>query len=664
MSNIDLILKSKVPPRSLVEANKNWPERERYHESPADWRDQVFYFLLPDRFSDGKEKPERLLDADISTSDGLVKVKALRGNGWRWDRWQESGADRFQGGTLKGVRSKLDYLQGLGVTTLWISPIFRQRVELNTYHGYGVQDFLDIDPRFGDRRDLIDLVDDAHLRGMYIILDIIFNHSGCNWLYDAGCGNCFQPCYLSQGCYAPVWPRSGYGSAIFDTGQKLGRDDCVWPLEFQGDSRYMRAGSGNLGAGDIGDDYAEHKRTDFCDLRKFNLYSDETLTNLALAYQYWIALADIDGYRIDTFKHVSMDQARNFCNALKEYAEDLGKEDFFLVAEVAGGNSAEDRYLDVTGRNLNACLDIGEQREIICNVGKGLSSGSVFFAGYNYYDPGMGSHRNWGSQHMSISNDHDHVFGSKIRLAADAANDHQGATAAALQLFCLGIPCIYYGTEQGLASGAEPDQRQYLKGWGGSDCLLREAMFGPAHPRAAGYDGTQGETDAALPGFGPHGTSGWHVFNTGHPLYTRISQLAGLRQAFKPLRRGRQYQRKISNFENPFALGGAGEIVAWSRIYDDQELLVVINSHGTDRRGGRIVVDGRLSCGCMEIVANTDPTAPVKMRFGRSVPVVSMDGLSFVALDKWLLGPSEVLVLANKSAMEAVSREKGELGFI
>ncbi len=656
MSNIDIIIKGKNPIKSLKEANDNWPERGSYHPSPADWRDQVFYFLLPDRFSDGKEKSDRLLETDISTGAGLTKVRSLRGAAWSWQNWQESGASRFQGGTLKGVRSKLDYLQGLGVSTLWIAPIFRQRVELNTYHGYGVQDFLDIDPRFGDKRDLVDLVDAAHARGMYVIQDIIFNHSGCNWLYDTCAGNAFQPSYLPQGCYAPVWPRNGYGSAIFNPAQQLGHDDCVWPSELQGAARYMRAGSGNLGAGDINDDYAEHKRTDFCDLRKFNLFSDETLSHLVLAYHYWIALADIDGYRIDTFKHVTMDQARNFCNALKEYAEDLGKDDFFLVAEVAGGNSAENRYLDVTGRNLNACLDIGEQREIICSVGKGLSSGSDFFAGFNYYDPGMGSHRNWGSQHLSICNDHDHVFGSKLRFAVDAANDHQGAAATALQLLGLGIPCIYYGTEQGLASGAEPDQRRYLQGWGSSDYLLREAMFGPEHPRAAGYDGTQGAMDPNHVGFGPHGTSGWHVFNTAHPIYTRISQLAEVRKTFKPLRRGRQYQRQISNFGSPFAFGGAGEIVAWSRIFDDQELLAVINPHGTDRRGGRIVVDGRLSSGGMRIVANTDPTAPVEMTKGKSVPVLSMNGYNFVAIENWLLGPSEILVLAHDSAVEAAGK--------
>ena len=393
MSNIDSILSSGAP-WTLQTALSKWPQRDNYTKSPADWRDNVFYFLLPDRFSNGAEKDDRKLDCDLSTPSGLAKIKSLRGSNWSWQNWQSSGADRFQGGTLRGIRSKLDYLSGLGVTALWIGPLFRQRVELNTYHGYGIQNFFDIDPRFGTRKDLVQLVDDAHTAGLLVILDVIFNHSGCNWLYDPSAGNEFKPRYLSFGAYEPIWPRNGLGTAITDPTQALGSDDYLWPEDLQGKYRYLRAGSGNLGAGDLNDDNAEHKRTDFEDLRKFNLFGDDTLYALVLAYHYWIALADLDGFRIDTFKHVTQEQARNFCNAIKEYAGVLGKDDFLLVAEVAGGSSAEDRYLDITGRNLNACLDIGEQREVICSVGKGLESPSDFFAGFNYYDLGMGSHRN------------------------------------------------------------------------------------------------------------------------------------------------------------------------------------------------------------------------------------------------------------------------------
>jgi glycosidase len=373
---------------------------------------------------------------------------------------------------------------------------------------------------------------------------------------------------------------------------------------------------------------------------------------LVLVYQYWIALADIDGFRIDTFKHVTLEQARNFCNAIKEYAEILGKEDFFLVAEIAGGNATQDKYLDIAGRNLNACLDIGEQREIICSVGKGLEPATDFFAGFNFWNDDMGSHRNYGSQHLSISNDHDHVFGLKARLAADASNDHQSVATAAIQLFTLGIPCLYYGIEQGLAGGAESDQRQYLKNWGSTDSLLREAMFGPQHPLASGWTGAQGQTDSNMPGFGPHGTSGWHVFNPDHPIYKRIAKMAVIREKYKPLCRGRQYQREISYDSNPFSSLYIGHLIAWSRIFDDQEVLVIINSHGVDPKQGRIIADSRLSAKGMKIVLNTDPAAPAGLTEGTIVPLSSWENLRFIDMKTSTLAASEIIILANRSAIE------------
>lgn len=327
-----------------------------------------------------------------------------------------------------------------------------------------------------------------------------------------------------------------------------------------------------------------------------------------------------------------MEQARTFCNGIKEYAEALGKDDFFLVAEIAGGNSPQDRYFDVTGRNLNACLDIGEQRMTVCGVAKGLQSAGDYFAGFSYYDAGMGSHRNYGSQHLSISNDHDHVCGEKTRFSADASNDHQAAAAVALQLFTLGIPCIYYGMEQGLAGGALPQERGYLSNWGGNDCFLRETLFGP------------------------HGTSGHHVFNPAHPIYSRIAKMAAIRTAYKPLRRGRQYQREISVCGGSFYHHGAGELAAWSRIFDDQEIIVVVNTHGTDRRGGRITVDSRLSADGMSVLLCTDPDAPVTMQAGAHLPAAAADGRLILSFENWLLGPSEVLICANSSAVEAAVR--------
>src|SRR2546428_13040147 len=135
------------------------PRRQRYHASPVDWRGEVLYFLLVDRFSDGAEQGRPLLDR---RNLAAARPALPNGDGWRWDRWAESGASRWQGGTLRGVTSKLAYLKKLGVSTLWLSPVFKQRRHEGSYHGYGVQDFLDVDPRFGTRRDPVDLEAAAH----------------------------------------------------------------------------------------------------------------------------------------------------------------------------------------------------------------------------------------------------------------------------------------------------------------------------------------------------------------------------------------------------------------------------------------------------------------------------------------------------------------------
>jgi glycosidase len=626
-----------------------------FHPSPRDWRDEVLYFLLPDRFSDGREAQRALLDRGNLAA---ARPAASPTQTWRWDRWAESGADRWQGGTIAGITSKLDYLARLGVTAIWIGPVFKQRGHLDTYHGYGIQDFLDVDPRFGTRGQLVEMVAAAHTTGLRVILDVIFNHSGSNFDYDIDGRRVSSPGFRPWPGFFPSIAWRGPNNELIDAIEE--DDDGVWPRELQGIESYTRAGSGDLGGGSIDDAHAEHKRSDFMDLRDFNFdppaagaEDPGTLRHLAESYKYWIALTDCDGFRIDTLKHVSFEQGRNFCGAIKEFAARLGKQDFFLVGEVAGGDYNADRYLDVLGLNLNAALDIGEMRLALTGVAKGLVDPATFFDGF---DPGkavMGSHRNVGKHHVVIVDDHDHVFGEKLRFSSEAASDHQIAAATALQLFTLGIPCIYYGSEQALA-GPEPAERQWLPGWKGSDRYLREAMFGPEHPRRRGREGlapSPAGFDDDVPGFGPFGTAGKHCFDPAFPAYRRIAALAGVRRQSPALRYGRQYLRPTSLFGEAFAIRGAGEILAWSRILDDQEALCIVNTHGTQARGADVLVDASLNPPgtAMTLVADSgeaaglSPAQPV----GSTLPVRrSSDGVAFVQIRG--VPPSEVLVLVNR----------------
>ncbi|HEU0178161.1 MAG TPA: alpha-amylase family glycosyl hydrolase [Blastocatellia bacterium] len=623
------------------------PRRERYHPSPADWRDETLYFLLPDRFSDGQEQLRPLLDRRNPAS---ARPALPNGEAWRWDRWAQSGAERWQGGTLRGVRSKLGYLKNLGITAIWIGPVFKQRGHLDTYHGYGIQDFLDVDPHFGDRRDMVELVADAHAAGLRIILDVIFNHSGSNWLYPPETpGGPFMPRYTSG--------RYPFGSWRGDLGQPVAqiqsREDGVWPIELTDAEDYTRAGAGDLGAGDLDDPQAEHRRSDFYDLRDFRLDRGQTLNDLTRCYKYWIALTDCDGFRIDTLKHVSYDEAHSFCGAIKEFAANLGKSDFFLAGEVAGGDYNEDRYLDVIGMNLNAALDIGEMRMSLNGVAKGLDAPSRYFNGF---DPGhavMGSHRSLGRRHVSILDDHDHVFGDKLRFSSAAASDHQVVAGVILQLFTLGIPCVYYGTEQALA-GPEASETIWLPEWGSSDRYLRETMFGPAHPRKPGKDGlapTHDGFDTSLPGFGPFGTAGHHCFDEANPVYLRIAAACEARKRYPVLRYGRQYPRPIAETEvESFRDAGAGDLVAWSRILDDEEALCVINANGGEERGARVLVDSDLNPpnSAMTVVLNTAHAAGggVPYQAGETIPVNrTADGKAYVEIHG--LPASEALVLMN-----------------
>lgn len=510
--------------------------------SPADWRDQFIYFLLVDRFHSG----QRNIPAYVPGQTPIGR--------------DDPEGERWQGGTLKGVTDQLDYIKGLGCTALWLSPIFKNRKEADTYHGYGIQNFLAIDPRFGTTRDLQNLVKEAHKRGMYIILDIVINHTGDNWGYPGG-----YPYYYFEGIRFPF----GFWREADPLAGVQWPDDAVWPEEFQDPDWYRRKGEIRNW-----DSFPETRDGDFMNLkelytsnRESNKKVEEVLGALIDVYKYWIAVADIDGYRLDAVKHLEDSSTAIFCSAIKEYALSIGKKNLFLFGEIF----AEDRFIDqyigsgirIPGTNerfpsLDAALDF-PLWVVLEGVIKGFRNPAELRARYERFKEFYCDQAQATQYFVTFVDNHD----QKGRFLHNNPFHKQAVLAIGYLLTSIGIPCIYYGTEQGFNGGGDHDK------------YIRECMFGGK--------------------WGAFNTTGHHFFNPENPIYKEISRIAGIRQEEPALRYGRQYFREISGNGRDFGYPLDGKCtLAYSRILDDTEMLIAMNLDPNSRHDF-VTVDSNLT---------------------------------------------------------------------
>ena len=592
-------MKSQTPPaastveRSLEEIDLGLlTANKSYHPSPAAWDDEVLYFLMLDRFSDGKEyggfgdvhgSP---VEADKDRTTPLFRLETDANNA-EWQQWFDAGK-KWCGGTIAGLRDKLGYLKRLGVTAIWVSPVFRQVTGSDSYHGYGIQNFLDVDPHFGTREELRDFVAEAHKCGIRVILDIILNHAGDVFSYHDN-----KQYFYYQGS---TWPVKGYrlnqsdsGSIPFsvasgDGHSEIWPDGAIWPVEFQSETTWTMKGEIRNWDG-----YPEYLEGDFCSLkdishgwgleypaqswdlmRRINLFRPSaTLEQLVKVYRFWMAYADIDGFRLDTVKHMEPGAVRYFASAIHEFAQTLGKENFPIIGEITGGRAFAVDVLDVTG--IDAALGIDDVPSKLKYLVKGKCSPGNPATGEQegYFDlfsnsllDGKSGHQ-WYSKHIvTMLDDHDEVYEPvKHRFCGESPENWKLLKAAlGLNLATEGISCIYYGTEQAF-NGA--DSRTDDHSWG--DVFLRECMFGGP--------------------FGSLQSKGKHFFNEEHEIYRFISELIAFRESEIALRRGRQYLRQVS------ATGNEGEffypqpvngelrwIVAWSRNFAETECLCAINT--------------------------------------------------------------------------------------
>jgi glycosidase len=600
-----------------------------FFPSPVAWEDQVLYFLMLDRFSNGDERGYRSNDGDPVDAGGIAPFgpddaeSAVRSED-EAARWRSAGAG-WVGGTLAGLTSKIGYLERLGVTAIWVSPVFKQVAFQPTYHGYGIQDFLDVDAHFGTADDLRQLVEVSHQHGIRVILDIILNHTGDVFDYapdrywtDDGHGGRFldprwdgRPYQVRGFRDAGGQPTLPFARVDVDRDPSAWPDGAVWPAELQEPSTFTQRG--RINNWDYDPEFLEG---DFFDLKNVTLGERAldargreepdryrpaaALESLIAIYRWWIAFADLDGFRIDTVKHMELGATRIFGSAIHEFAESIGKENFFLVAEITGGRERAYTTLEETG--LDAALGVDDVPDKLEWMVKGYRDPAEYFELFrNSLLLRKESHVWFRDKIVTLYDDHDQVRkgNAKARFCADALGTRLALNALALNATTLGIPCIYYGSEQA------------FDGHGGADRYIREAMFGGA--------------------FGAFRSRDRHCFDEDGRLYRELSKVLALRREKLPLRRGRQYLREISgngaDFGLPRTIGGElRSIVPWSRIFVDDEILLAINTDPDDRSTAWVTIDDDLHepGAALECLYSTDAaqigqTVTVERRNGKAV---------------------------------------------
>ncbi len=583
--------------------------------SPEDWRDQWIYFLMVDRFNNPQGAPRF---APFDSPQGV-----------------------FQGGTFNGVREQLGYLQQLGVGAIWLSPVLKNcQYSPFTYHGYGIQDYLRVEPRFAAdpvaakadpalaEEELRALVDEAHARGMYVIFDVVLNHAGDVFEYVLDDGSLAAETQWRDAPYTINWrDETGRGRPEWTTPPSNPPPDAaIWPLELRRNELFRRRGRG----GEAGGDFFSLKElvTDFSETDAGQGFHFTVRNILIRAYQYVIARFDVDGFRIDTLKYIEPDFAEVFGNAMREFALSIGKKNFFTFGEVYDNEEQIARFIgrhaseagDMVG--VDAALDF-PLFFLLPAVARGqLAPAEVIamFANRKQVERDViSSHGEAGRFFVTFLDNHDQNNRFHFSPPEEPYRFADQLTLGVGCLFTLqGIPCLYYGTEQGLHGS-------------GSEEAVREALWGKPN-----------------------------AFDRSHPFYATIERLARVRASEPALRYGRQYFRPVSGDGIHFGISTSGPgVLAFSRILSDREVVVVANTNTQAGWTGEVIVDLALNPAGSCSIAFTNktaspgaPPAPVLEKPAGAVEIREVSGAVTRGPARTIavtLRPMEIQILATAS---------------
>jgi alpha-amylase len=530
------------------------------------WQGQSIYQIITDRFYDG--------DPSNNDADGNYNPQRSRG---------------AHGGDFKGIEQKLDYIKALGASAIWISPIvLNARGE---YHGYAARDFYKVDPRWGTLEDLQHMVQAAHARGLLVIDDIVVNHGG-DLVYstDPGYGK-FRA------------PPDGYQLSYRNPTR-------TYPPPF--DLNATNPSLTNLfhNNGLIGNfqDPVQVVLGELAGLDDFRTESPYVRAQMAAIYEYWIEQAGFDGFRVDTVKHVEMGFWQEWCPAIHAFAAAHGRPNFFMFGEALDPSDA--LCGSFTGRQSGGAFALDSMLDY-----------PLYFAVKNVFARAAGAPEEIEKHYREV--DHCYDPSARMRLVTfldnhdqprflspkQANNDLDRLKSALVFLYTgRGVPCLYYGTEQGFNGGNDPADRE--------DMFAGQYKDGPL---------------------------GVDSFNMTHPLFQWVARLNNFRRLYAPLRLGTQAPLWSET-------NGPG-LFAYARRRENEEVAVVFNTAPearalpacpTIRPPGAVLIN----------LLDTNET--VRVTPARMIPAMTVPaGGVLILIDRTLWHPLDPLLVENSPAHDA-----------
>lgn len=518
--------------------------------------DEVIYFLLPDRFDNGDPRNDR---------GGIRGDRLAHG-------FDPTHKGFYHGGDLKGLVNRLDYLEGMGVTAIWFAPIFKNKPvqgpagqESAGYHGYWVTDFTRIDPHFGENADFKAFVDAAHARGMKVYMDIITNHTA-DVIKFAECEAAGRCDYRSIADY-PYQRRGGLNGAAINPGflgetvrtadnfARLSDPNYAYTLATPKAEQNVKVPAW------LNDPLHYHNRGDTVFRGESNTMGDfvglddlmtehpRVVAGMIEVYASWIDRFGIDGFRIDTARHVNPEFWQQFVPAMMVRAKARGIPNFHIFGEVANDDFNTGFLAKHTIEDkLPTVLDFAFKQAALRSLASGQPT-EIWREFLNQDVLYAGGHATARQLPTFLGNHDQGRFAFYVREGNKAASPKELLERVKLGHVLMftwrGVPTVYSGDEQGFVGD-------------GGDQDARETLF-PS--KTAVY------LDNDL--LGTERTNAQANFDSGHPLYRLVAELSRVRKGSEALRRGDT--RLLGAEDTP-------GLLAFSRRSTGEEVVVAVNT--------------------------------------------------------------------------------------